>query len=203
MGEGLLAWCGLRHLHRRPERPSCLTVMPPDRDWTSGLACCVVEDGWPLRRAAERFQVSPTTAQRWADRYWLSGEASMADRPAVRTPAHAGPRRGPNDGSSRSGSCDGGALPASPTCSALTAALKRAVRAVSGGARRGSRGCAASEQALRALCVVRGDRGSVDGRTEFREPGASTSVKRPAASRNVSCAAMMPRTGRHPEATAK
>lgn len=35
MGEGLLAWCGLRHLHRRPERPSCLTVMPPDRDWTS------------------------------------------------------------------------------------------------------------------------------------------------------------------------
>ncbi|MGW2099938.1 helix-turn-helix domain-containing protein, partial [Streptomyces olivaceoviridis] len=33
------------------------------------LARCVVEDGWPLRRAAERFQVSPTTAQRWADRY--------------------------------------------------------------------------------------------------------------------------------------
>ena len=26
------------------------------------LARCVVEDGWPLRRAAERFQVSPTTA---------------------------------------------------------------------------------------------------------------------------------------------
>ncbi|MEU0783967.1 leucine zipper domain-containing protein, partial [Streptomyces sp. NPDC006173] len=30
------------------------------------VARCVVEDGWPLRRAAERFQVSPTTAQRWA-----------------------------------------------------------------------------------------------------------------------------------------
>ena len=30
------------------------------------LARCVVEDGWPLRRAAERFQVSPTTAGRWA-----------------------------------------------------------------------------------------------------------------------------------------
>lgn len=28
------------------------------------LARCVVDDGWPLRRAAERFQVSPTTAQR-------------------------------------------------------------------------------------------------------------------------------------------
>ena len=26
------------------------------------LARCVVEDGWPLRRAAERFQVSATTA---------------------------------------------------------------------------------------------------------------------------------------------
>ena len=31
------------------------------------LSRCVVEDGWPVRRAAERFQVSPTTAQRWAD----------------------------------------------------------------------------------------------------------------------------------------
>jgi hypothetical protein len=28
------------------------------------LARCVVDDGWPLRRAAERFQVSVTTAQR-------------------------------------------------------------------------------------------------------------------------------------------
>ena len=43
------------------------------------LARCVVEDGWPLRRAAERFQVSPTTAQRWADRYRALGEAGMAD----------------------------------------------------------------------------------------------------------------------------
>ena len=30
------------------------------------LARCVVDDGWPLRRAAERFQVSATTAARWA-----------------------------------------------------------------------------------------------------------------------------------------
>ncbi|MFE4954762.1 integrase core domain-containing protein [Streptomyces sp. NPDC056653] len=44
------------------------------------LARCVVEDGWPLRRAAERFQVSPTTAQRWAGRYRALGEAGMADR---------------------------------------------------------------------------------------------------------------------------
>jgi transposase InsO family protein len=44
------------------------------------LARCVVEDGWPLRRAAERFQVSPTTAKRWADRYRLAGDAAMTDR---------------------------------------------------------------------------------------------------------------------------
>jgi transposase InsO family protein len=44
------------------------------------LARCVVEDGWPLRRAAERFQVSPTTAARWASRYRQLGPLGMADR---------------------------------------------------------------------------------------------------------------------------
>jgi len=44
------------------------------------LAKCVVEDGWPLRRAAERFQVSHTTAARWAARYRQDGAAGMADR---------------------------------------------------------------------------------------------------------------------------
>ena len=43
------------------------------------LACCVVEDGWPLRRAAERFNVSVTTAQRWAQRYRAHGSAGMRD----------------------------------------------------------------------------------------------------------------------------
>lgn len=43
------------------------------------LARCVVEDGWPLRRAAERFQVSATTATRWAARYREHGEAGMVD----------------------------------------------------------------------------------------------------------------------------
>jgi transposase-like protein len=46
------------------------------------LARCVVDDGWPLRRAAERFQVSPTTAARWAARYRQAGAAGMADRPS-------------------------------------------------------------------------------------------------------------------------
>ena len=44
------------------------------------LARCVVEEGWSLRRAAERFQVSVTTAGRWAGRYRELGTAGMADR---------------------------------------------------------------------------------------------------------------------------
>jgi transposase InsO family protein len=44
------------------------------------LARCIVDDGWTLRRAAERFQVSVTTASRWAARYREHGEAGMADR---------------------------------------------------------------------------------------------------------------------------
>jgi transposase InsO family protein len=44
------------------------------------LARCVVEEGWPLRRAAERFQVSVTTASRWAGRYRREGAVGMADR---------------------------------------------------------------------------------------------------------------------------
>src|ERR1700761_3271018 len=56
------------------------------------LARCVVDEGWPLRRAAERFQVSPTTAQRWAERYRQFGEAGMSD-PSSRP--HPSPRRTP------------------------------------------------------------------------------------------------------------
>ncbi|MEV0493379.1 IS481 family transposase [Streptomyces atratus] len=56
------------------------------------LARCVVEDGWTLRRAAERFQVSPTTAQRWASRYRELGEAGMTDRSSR---PHHSPRRTP------------------------------------------------------------------------------------------------------------
>jgi transposase InsO family protein len=54
------------------------------------LARCVVDDGWPLRRAAERFQVSHTTAARWAGRYRQSGAAGMADRSSR---PHASPAR--------------------------------------------------------------------------------------------------------------
>lgn len=53
------------------------------------LARCVVEDGWPLRRAAERFQVSVTTAARWAARYRTAGPCGMADHSSR-------PHRSPN-----------------------------------------------------------------------------------------------------------
>ena len=44
------------------------------------LARCIVVDGWPLRRAAERFNVSVPTAARWSRRYRELGEAGLADR---------------------------------------------------------------------------------------------------------------------------
>ena len=44
------------------------------------LARCIVDEGWTLRRAAERFQVSVSTASRWAGRYRLEGGAGMSDR---------------------------------------------------------------------------------------------------------------------------
>jgi transposase-like protein len=56
------------------------------------LARCVVEDGWPVRRAAERFQVSHTTAARWAARYRQHGAAGMAGRSSR---PHASPARTP------------------------------------------------------------------------------------------------------------
>jgi transposase InsO family protein len=40
------------------------------------LAALVVEQGWTVRRAAERFQVSPATASKWARRY-RNGEAMV------------------------------------------------------------------------------------------------------------------------------
>jgi transposase InsO family protein len=56
------------------------------------LARCVVDEGWSLRRAAERFQVSATTAARWAGRYRQLGPAGMVDRSSR---PHRSPRRTP------------------------------------------------------------------------------------------------------------
>jgi transposase InsO family protein len=56
------------------------------------LAQLVVDKGWPLRRAAERWNCSVTTARRWAARYRAQGRAGMHDRSS--RPA-ASPRRTP------------------------------------------------------------------------------------------------------------
>ncbi|MDQ0616694.1 transposase [Arthrobacter globiformis] len=61
----------------------------------SELAKCIVEDVWPLRRVAERFQVSVTTAARWANRYRELREDGMEDlssRP-LRSPRRTPVRR--------------------------------------------------------------------------------------------------------------
>ena len=44
------------------------------------LARRVVDEGWPIVRAAEHFHVSWPTAKRWASRYVAMGVAGMADR---------------------------------------------------------------------------------------------------------------------------
>ncbi|QHN35583.1 IS481 family transposase [Gordonia pseudamarae] len=56
------------------------------------LASLIIDEGWSLRRAAERFQCSPATAKRWADRY-RAGQCltDRSSRPA-RSPARL-PRR--------------------------------------------------------------------------------------------------------------
>jgi hypothetical protein len=56
------------------------------------LARCIVDDGWPVARAAERFQVARTTAARWAGRYRAEGATGMAGRSS--RPQHS-PRRTP------------------------------------------------------------------------------------------------------------
>ncbi len=56
------------------------------------LAQLIVEHGWPVARAAERYDVSWPTAKRWADRYRQSGAAGMTDRSS--RPHHC-PRRTP------------------------------------------------------------------------------------------------------------
>ena len=44
------------------------------------LARLIVDNHWPIARAAERYDVSWPTAKRWADRYRQAGEAGMCDR---------------------------------------------------------------------------------------------------------------------------
>lgn len=53
------------------------------------LARLIVDHGWPVARAAERYDVSWPTAKRWAERYCQLGAAGMND-------ASSRPHRSPN-----------------------------------------------------------------------------------------------------------
>jgi transposase InsO family protein len=53
------------------------------------LARRIVDEGWPIARAAEQFHVAWPTAKRWAIRYAAMGPAGMADRSSR-------PHRSPN-----------------------------------------------------------------------------------------------------------
>lgn len=44
------------------------------------MAKLIVDDGWKIPRAAERYDVSWKTAKKWADRYKTEGPAGMLDR---------------------------------------------------------------------------------------------------------------------------
>ena len=44
------------------------------------MVACVVEDGWSVAAAAERFQVDPKTVRKWRDRWIAGGEAGLRDR---------------------------------------------------------------------------------------------------------------------------
>ena len=53
------------------------------------LARLIVEEGWPTSRAAEFFNVSWRTADRWAQRYRAEGPVGMNDRSSARHTQHA------------------------------------------------------------------------------------------------------------------
>jgi transposase InsO family protein len=53
------------------------------------LSRLIVDDGWPTSRAAEFFNVSWRTADRWARRYRAQGPVAMNDRSSARHTQHA------------------------------------------------------------------------------------------------------------------
>ena len=64
------------------------------------LAQLVVDQGWTLRRAAERFGVAVNTARRWAQRYREQGLAGMVDKSSRPSIARINSRSAPSVASS-------------------------------------------------------------------------------------------------------
>ena len=53
------------------------------------LACLIVDEMWPVSRAAEFFNVSWRTADKWAKRYRQEGRSGLSDRTSARHTQHA------------------------------------------------------------------------------------------------------------------
>src|SRR3954468_18318856 len=89
-GEGFRLWCGAVYDPLRQQEAfvshANAALTPRGR---LRLARLIVDEGWPIARAAERYEVSWPTAKRWAERYRHHGVAGMADRSSR-------PRRSPS-----------------------------------------------------------------------------------------------------------
>lgn len=71
--------------HARTQHPNAV-LTPKGR---KKMVDCVVEDGWTIEAAAERFQVDAKTVRKWRDRFLGAGEAGLRDRSSR-------PQRSPN-----------------------------------------------------------------------------------------------------------
>ena len=79
------------------------------------LARCVVDDRWPLRRAADRFNVSVTTAKRWRIATVTTGRPEWVIGPAGPDRVRIAPAGAGNAGSSGYASPAAGGRPGSDT----------------------------------------------------------------------------------------
>jgi Integrase core domain/leucine-zipper of insertion element IS481 len=93
MGEGLLSWSGAATTSPHEQETFMVhanAVLTPRGRLL--LARRIVDEGWPISRAAEHFRVSWPTAKRWAGRYAAMGQAGMIDRSSR---PHHSPNRTP------------------------------------------------------------------------------------------------------------
>ena len=70
--------------HARSQHPNAV-LTPAGR---RRMVACVLEKGWTIEAAAERFQIDAKTVRKWRDRFLVEGEAGLGDR---RRAAHPSP----------------------------------------------------------------------------------------------------------------
>ena len=71
--------------HARSQHPNAV-LTPAGR---RRMVACVLEKGWTIEAAAERFQIDAKTVRKWRDRFLVEGEAGLGDRSSR-------PKRSPN-----------------------------------------------------------------------------------------------------------